>query len=297
MNLMANRVSAIEREYKKLYLPGVAIVLLLSSVPIALLLIMSFYRLSLGMPWLTAEFTGLKNWIWIFTNPNLALFKALGRTVVFCFGSVTFEFLLGLTFASLLYRNLWGANFIITVFIIPTVLTPAMVGMVWRLYFTDNSIIDYLFNVFFHLDLNWMSLEMAMISVIAVSVWQYTPFWVITLYAGMKLLPRAPFEASIVDGASEWQRYRFIVFPGIFPIIRLLFILRIIQNFIGFDMIYALTGGGPGTVTEVLSIYIYRLNFFSKMVGPGASSSFFLFMIIVMISYFLFRVLPSEEKE
>jgi hypothetical protein len=100
-----------------------------------------------------------------------------------------------------------------------------------------------------------------------------------------------------VDGASEWQRYRFIIIPGIFPIIRLLFILRIIQNFIGFDMIYSLTGGGPGTITEVLSIYIYRLNFFNKMVGPGASSSFFLLMIIIVISYFLFRVLPSEEKE
>jgi multiple sugar transport system permease protein len=294
---MRQRATAIEREYRKLYVPGVTVILILCLVPLILLLVMSFYRLSLGMPWLTAEFTGLKNWTWLFTNPNQALFKALGRTFVFCFGSVTFEFLLGLTIASVLFRNLKGANFIVTVFIIPTVLTPAMVGMVWRLYFTDNSIIDYLFSTLFHFDINWMSLEFAMISVISVSVWQYTPFWVITLYAGMKLLPRAPFEAAIVDGASEWQRYRYIIIPGIFPIIRLLFILRIIQNFIGFDMIFALTGGGPGTVTEVLSIYIYRLNFFNKAVGPGASSSFFLFMIIVLISYFLFRVLPSEEKE
>jgi len=291
-----SRVSGIENEYRKLYLPGVLVALLLCVVPIALLLVMSFHRLSLGMPWLSAEFAGLKNWIWLFTNPNQALFKALGRTFVFCFGSVTFEFLFGLLIASLLYRNIWGANFIVTVFIIPTVLTPAMVGMVWRLYFTDNSIIDYLFKLLFHLDINWMSLNFAMISLISVSVWQYTPFWVITLYAGMKLLPRSPFEAAIVDGASEWQRYRFIIIPGIFPIIRLLFILRIIQNFIGFDMIYSLTGGGPGTVTEVLSIYIYRLNFSNKMVGPGASSSLFLLMIIIVISYFLFRVLPSEEK-
>jgi multiple sugar transport system permease protein len=294
---VTRRISATESQYRKLYLPGIVAVLVLSLVPITLLLIMSFYRLSLGMPWLTAEFTGFTNWIWLFTNPNQALFKALGRTFIFSFGSVIFEFLLGLTIASVLYRNLRGANFIVTVFIIPTVLTPAMVGMVWRLYFTGNSIIDYLFSTIFGFHVNWMSLEFAMISVVSVSVWQYTPFWAITLYAGMKLLPRSPFEAAIVDGASEWQRYRYIIFPGIFPIIRLLFILRIIQNFIGFDMIYALTGGGPGTVTEVLSIYIYRLNFYNKAVGPGASSSFFLFMIIVLISYFLFKVLPSEEKE
>jgi multiple sugar transport system permease protein len=294
---MANKTSAIEREYRKLYLPGLTAVLLLGLVPITLLLIMSFHRLSLGMPWLSAEFAGLRNWIWLFTNPNQALFKALGRTFIFSFGSVTFEFLFGLIIASILYRGIKGSNFIVTVFIIPTVLTPAMVGMVWRLYFTDNAIIDYLFNLFFGLDINWMSLEFAMISLVSVSVWQYTPFWVITLYAGMKLLPRSPFEAAIVDGASEWQRFRYIIIPGIFPIIRLLFILRIIQNFIGFDMIYSLTGGGPGTVTEVLSIYIYRLNFFNKMVGPGASSSFFLLMIIVIITYFLVKVLPSEERE
>jgi len=294
---MANKTSAIEREYRKLYLPGVTAVLLLGLVPITLLFIMSFHRLSLGMPWLSAEFAGLRNWIWLFTNPNQALFKALGRTFIFSFGSVTFEFLFGLIIASILYRGIKGSNFIVTVFIIPTVLTPAMVGMVWRLYFTDNAIIDYLFNLFFGLDINWMSLEFAMISLVSVSVWQYTPFWVITLYAGMKLLPRSPFEAAIVDGASEWQRFRYIIIPGIFPIIRLLFILRIIQNFIGFDMIYSLTGGGPGTVTEVLSIYIYRLNFFNKMVGPGASSSFFLLMIIVIITYFLVKVLPSEERE
>jgi multiple sugar transport system permease protein len=294
---MANQDSAVEREYKKLYLPGVIAVSLLCLVPISLLLIMSFHRHSLGMPWLSAEFAGWRNWVWLFTNPNQALFKALGRTFIFCFGSVCFEFLFGLLLASLLFRGIKGSNFIVSVFIIPTVLTPAMVGMVWRLYFTDNAIIDYLFNLFFGLDINWMSLEFAMVSLISVSVWQYAPFWVITLYAGMKLLPRSPFEAAIVDGASEWQRFRYIIIPGIFPIIRLLFILRIIQNFIGFDMIYSLTGGGPGTVTEVLSIYIYRLNFFNKMVGPGASSSFFLFMIIVVISYFLFRVLPSEERE
>jgi multiple sugar transport system permease protein len=294
---MADKTSAMDREYRKLYLPGVIAVFLLCVIPIILLLVMSFHRLSLGMPWLSAEFAGLKNWIWLFTNPNLGLFKALGRTFIFCFGSVTFEFLIGLTIASILNRNIRGANFIVTVLIIPTVLTPAMVGMVWRLYFTDNSIIDYLVNLFFGLDINWMSLEFAMMSLISVSVWQYTPFWVITLYAAMRLLPRSPFEAAVVDGASEWQRYRHILLPGIFPIIRLLFILRIIQNFIGFDMIYALTGGGPGTVTEVLSIYIYRLNFFNKMVGPGASSSFFLLMIIIVITYFLVKVLPSEEKE
>lgn len=286
-----------DREYRKLFLPGVITVVLLCMLPITLLLVMSFHRLSLGMPWLSAEFAGFKNWIWLFTNPNQALFKALGRTFIFCFGSVTFEFLLGLIIASILHRNIKGANFIVTVFIIPTVLTPAMVGMVWRLYFTDNAIIDYLFNLFFHLEINWMSLEFAMISIISVSVWQYTPFWVITLYAAMKLLPKSPFEAAVVDGASEWQRYRHVLLPGIFPIIRLLFILRIIQNFIGFDMIYSLTGGGPGTVTEVLSIYIYRLNFFDKAVGPGASSSFFLLMIIVVITYFLVKVLPSEERE
>jgi multiple sugar transport system permease protein len=294
---MAGRITQTEYAYRRLYLPGIVVITLLCIVPISLLLIMSFNRLSLGMPWSSAEFTGFSNWVWLFTNPNKALFKALGRTFVFCFGSVACEFVFGLTIASILNRNIKGANVIATLIIIPTVLTPAMVGMVWRLYFTGNSIIDYLGKLFLGLDINWMSMENAMLALISVCVWQYTPFWVITLYAAMKLLPQSPFEAAIVDGATEWQRYKHILLPGIFPIIRLLFILRIIQNFIGFDMIYALTGGGPGTVTEVLSIYIYRLNFFNKAVGPGASSSFFLLMIIIVISYFLVRVLPSEEKE
>ena len=292
---MNKRKHTFEREYSKFYLPSLVVIILMGFLPLILLFSMSFVKLSLGKPWAEAVFVGLENWKWLLTDPQRGIFNALKKTAIFCIGSVSLEFILGIFTASLLYRRIRGAMAITTMLIIPTVLTPSMVGMVWRLYFTNNSIIDYLFNFFLGLDINWMSAKTAMISLIWVSVWQYTPFWIVTLLAAMKLQPKAPFEAAIVDGASEWQQFRFITIPNIMPIIRLLVVLRFMQNIIGFDMIYALTGGGPGTVTEVLSIFIYRLNFFNKAVGPGAMSSFFMLMIIAVISLILIKLLPSEE--
>ncbi len=277
-------------------MPSLIVIILMGFLPILLLFSMSFVRLSLGKPWLEAIFVGFENWKWLISDPQKGVFNALKKTAVFCFGSVSLEFILGIFTASLLHRRIKGAMVITTMLIIPTVLTPSMVGMVWRLYFTNNSIIDYLFNFFLGLDINWMSAKTAMISLIFVSVWQYTPFWIVTLLAAMKLQPRTPFEAAFVDGATEWQQFKYITIPNIMPIIRLLLVLRFMQNIIGFDMIFSLTGGGPGTVTEVLSIFIYRLNFFNRDVGRGAMSSVFMLIIIAVISLILIKLLPSDEE-
>jgi len=293
---MNRRKHTFESEYSKFYLPSLIVIILMGFLPILLLFSMSFLRLSLGKPWFEAIFVGFENWKWLINDPQQGIFKALKKTAVFCFGSVSLEFILGLFTASLLYRRIKGAMVITTMLIIPAVLTPSMVGMVWRLYFTNNSIIDYLFTFFLGLDINWMSAKTAMISLIFVSVWQYAPFWIVTLLAAMKLQPRTPFEAAVVDGATEWQQFKYITIPNIMPIIRLLAILRFMQNIIGFDMIYSLTGGGPGTVTEVLSIFIYRLNFFNRDVGRGAMSSAFMLIIIAVISLILIKLLPSDEE-
>ncbi len=293
---MNRRKHTFEREYSRFYLPSLIVIILMGFLPILLLFSMSFVRLSLGKPWLEAIFVGFENWKWLISDPQKGVFNALKKTAVFCFGSVSLEFILGIFTASLLHRRIKGAMVITTMLIIPTVLTPSMVGMVWRLYFTNNSIIDYLFNFFLGLDINWMSAKTAMISLIFVSVWQYTPFWIVTLLAAMKLQPRTPFEAAFVDGATEWQQFKYITIPNIMPIIRLLLVLRFMQNIIGFDMIFSLTGGGPGTVTEVLSIFIYRLNFFNRDVGRGAMSSVFMLIIIAVISLILIKLLPSDEE-
>jgi multiple sugar transport system permease protein len=236
-------INHLEKETRRLIIPSLSILLLLGVIPLTLLFVMSFYKLELGRSWSEAKFVGFENWIWLFFSPIGGAFKALGRTLVFSFSCII-EGLIGFVIATLIHRRqMRGMNVVATVLIIPTVLTPAMVGMVWRLYFTNNSIIDYFLNTFFHLDINWMSSNMAMIAVIIVSVWQYTPFWIVTLLAAMKLQPKEPYQAAIVDGANEWQQIRYILMPYLMPSIQVLFILRIIQNFIGFDMIYALTGG------------------------------------------------------
>jgi multiple sugar transport system permease protein len=124
---------------------------------------------------------------------------------------------------------------------------------------------------------------LVMPTIIAIDVWQWTPFVTLIILAGLMSLPRSPFEAATMDGAGPWRQFVDILLPLMRPIIALVLLLRGIDAFKEFDKVFIMTGGGPGTVSELLSIYAYRVNFKTWNLGYGAAVSFMVYLVVLIL--------------
>jgi multiple sugar transport system permease protein len=225
---------------------------------------------------------------------------ALAHTFVYALSALTLEFLLGLGLALLLDRNLRGRNLFRALLLIPMMLPPVVVGVTWRLLFnpTFGAINGTLKR--FGIDtaaLTWTaSPKLAMLSVIAVDVWQWTPFMFLILLAGLQAIPQEPYEAALIDGANAWQIFRDITLPLLKPAILIALLLRTMDLLRVFDQIFILTEGGPGFATETVSLYIYRTAFRFGDFGYAAAMSFVLLLITNAISVVWLRLLYPETE-
>jgi multiple sugar transport system permease protein len=139
--------------------------------------------------------------------------------------------------------------------------------------------------------------ELALIAVVALDVWQWTPFVTLVLLAGMLSLPRSPFEAAIMDGAGRLRILWDITLPLLRPIIGLVLLLRCIDAFKEFDKVFILTGGGPGTATELLSIYTYRVNFRDWDLGYGAVCAFMVYLVVLIMCSLFYKAISRRDRE
>lgn len=212
---------------------------------------------------------------------------ALRNTAIFTVLAVGLELLLGLALALLLQGELtrWRTA-VRTLFLLPMVLSPVVVGITWRSLLTPefgwiNQILG------FHV--GWLSdPTLALYTLVVVDAWQWTPFTFVILLAGLLGLPPEADEAARVDGANAWQRFRFVTLPTLAPLISVVVILRAIDASKIFDLVYNLTQGGPGTSTETLAFYMYRLAFRSFDQGYAATVSVVLSIIVgVLVGIFL----------
>jgi multiple sugar transport system permease protein len=135
------------------------------------------------------------------------------------------------------------------------------------------------------------------VTVIIVDIWQWTPFVIIILLAGMRSVPQEPVEAALADGASNWQIFRHVTLPLMKGQIVIALLIRGMDVFKTFDIVYALTFGGPGQSTTVATFYIYRQAFTQFKLGYGAALSWIVFIIVYLLSYIILRVFKPEETE
>ena len=132
--------------------------------------------------------------------------------------------------------------------------------------------------------------RLALVSVIAIHTWQWTPFAFLVMLASLSSLPPDVFEAARIDRASAWQRFRYITLPLIRPAIVIVVIMRMMIALSAFAAIFAATGGGPGTATEILNLYAYRTSFSELNLGYGAALAMVLLAITLSVSFAMFRV-------
>jgi multiple sugar transport system permease protein len=242
-------------------------------------------------------FEGLANYQRLFTDPRaLNAFKVTG---VFVVSTVGAETLLGLVIALLLNGQRRGAGITRTLIMLPMMTTPVVVGLIWRLMFnTDVGWINFLFRLIGLPSLDWLgSASTGLLSVIIGEVWEWTPFVTLITLAALKAMPQDPVEAAIVDGASPWQILRFITLPYLLPTIGVCVLLRTIDSFKFFDLLYVLTGGGPGTASEVISLYTYKQGFNFFHLGYAAALSYVtLFVIVILANVAVFTGLFRQTR-
>jgi len=226
--------------------------------------------------------------------------SALGHTLVFSAGALTIEFLLGLALAVLLNQQMRGRGFFRAGLLVPMMLPTVVVGVVWRLMLNPNfgAINGNLKGAGVDTSgLTWTSSPgLAMLSIIAVDVWQWTPFMFLILLAGLQAIPQEPYEAALIDGSSGWQTFRHVTLPLLKPAILVALLLRTMDLLRVFDQVFILTEGGPGFATETISLYIYRTAFRFSDFGYAAAMSFVLLIITNVISGFYIRVLQAREQ-
>ncbi len=223
---------------------------------------------------------------------------SLGQTLVYTAGALAVEFTLGFALALLVNREFRGQRILRSVLLIPMLLPPVVVAVIWRLILNPEfGVLNGALRSW-GIDtsrLTWAAAEnTAMLSVILVDVWQWTPFLFLLLLAGLQGLPVEPFEAARVDGASRWQVFRRLTVPMLRPVIAIAVLLRLMDLLRVFDQIFILTQGGPGFATETVTLYIYRTAFRFYNFGYAAAMSFVLLAAITVISRAFLRLLKEQ---
>ncbi|MGB9181128.1 MAG: sugar ABC transporter permease [Pyrinomonadaceae bacterium] len=224
---------------------------------------------------------------------------ALGHTIVYAIFALTFEFLIGLCLALLLNSRLRGRSLFRAALLVPMMLPPVVVGVVWRLMLNPNfgaingTLKGFGIN---STSLTWTaSPKLALASVIAVDIWQWTPFIFLILLAGLQTIPQEPYEAALIDGSSAWQTFRHVTLPLLKPAILIALLLRTMDLLRVFDQIFILTEGGPGFATETVSLYIYHTAFRFGDFGYAAAMSFVLLLLTNAVSLLYIRLLQRQE--
>lgn len=241
-------------------------------------------------------------WVW-FANyqrmfTDLRFYSALGRTVLVVVISVGLQFLLGLGLALLFNRKFFGRKLFAAVVLYPMMLPWVVVGFIFYLLFQDLGLVNYMSASVLGPGavVSWFREPvMAWAAIIAGDVWQWTPFVFLVLYSGLGALPREPTEAAMVLGASKWQIFRYVTFPMLKPIVIIAVVIRALETFKLFDLVFIMTGGGPGATTESLSLYIYRIAFKYGQLSYAATMAVIILILIAVVTRLAVRPLLREE--
>ena len=269
--------------------PALLLLLLITTAPLVYLLWTSLQRLDLGMPWVKG-FAGVANYAKMDADPRF--WNSLALTGIYTASTVVLQVVVGLSLALLVLRIPKGQGLLRMAAILPIVLAPVVVGLFWRtlVLAPEFGLVDLVTRSLGLGSHNWLGdPQLALISVIAIHTWQWTPFAFLVLLATLATLPPDLYEAARLDRATAWKRFVYITLPLIRPAIVMVVILRTMTALSAFAANFAATGGGPGSATEILNLYAYRTSFTELNLGYGAALATVLLAITLAVSWLLFR--------
>ncbi len=273
--------------------PAMTITLIFALFPLAYALDVSFRFADLSRGRI-GDFVGLDNYRTVFADADF--WSACWTTLKFTVVAVGLQMTLGVGIAFLLHGATFAKGLTRSLLILPLATSAAVTGLFWRyLYDTQFGVMNYALGALGLPQPNWLGdYTIALWSVVLFDVWQWTPFVALIALAGLQALPKEPFEAAELDGASQWRILRTLTFPLLKPVLFLVLVLRTIDCVRLYDAVAVLTRGGPGTSTETMTFYLYRTGL--KLFRMDYASTMAIFFLYVMLVAAVFALTPLLKQ-
>lgn len=274
--------------------PGLLTLAIVMGFPLVYAGLISLSSLTLLKPMLR-PFVGLNNFATVMADP--LFWGALWLTVKYSLVTVAGEFVIGLGIALMLNRTVTMKPVYFAVLTIPMAMSPVSVALIWRMLLQPNlGIANQVMESLGLPRIDWLgNADLALWTMAAIDIWQQTSFVVLILAAGLASLPRDPYEAAEVDGATPLQQFWYITLPMLRPVAMIAVIIQLINEFRTYDLPYILTKGGPGNATEVLSFFAYRRAFLGLSLNEGAAAAFVLLLIVLGLTVLFFATLERRR--
>jgi len=273
--------------------PAFGILIVIFGISFAFSIWLSFHRFLLTRPKLGITFVGLSNYFSLLWQDQVFQ-AAVKNTLLFTLGVVSLELFFGLLLALLLsFRTNRSTAALRIVFLLPLMITPVVVGLIWRyMLHSELGVINYILMTLgiVKSPVAWLTnSSLAMPSIMVADAWKYTPFVMLCLLAGIKALPQEIYEAARIDGASPWKSFIHITLPLIQPTIKVVLLFRTMDAFRIFDLVFMLTRGGPGTITETVSMHNYEVlaNYFRVGYASAMSVMILAMALTICLTYIL----------
>lgn len=274
-----------------LYLgPAVLIMAAACLYPVVSAFQLGLFDWSMGTPWSEARWVGLDNFVSAFANARV--WSSLWTTLLFAAVCVSAEMVLGTALALALERPVRGTAFFRTLFILPMMIAPIAVGLVWRYMFDAQfGLINAVLALFKMVPMAWLAdPTLAFTAIVVADIWQWTPFVFIMMVAALANVDGAVIEASRIDGARWWQMTFLVKLPMVAHVIAITLMMRLIDAFRVLEVVYVLTFGGPGDSTEILALHIYKTAFVGQQLGVAAAISVLLLVVVALLSWGALRL-------
>lgn len=281
-------------------LPAILVMLAIVIFPMLWSFYVSFTNLNLSIGGQTVQLIGLENYVDLLTSgrfwgsvENTAYYVGIGLTVQFVVG-------FGVALVMANYTDGWLNSVLFTVLLLPMMMAPIVAGVMWRLILDESfGPVNYLLGAVGLPEPSWFSSSAwALDSILIADIWQWTPFMILILYTGRLAINEDLYEAARVDGASKWFAFRHVTLPQMKGVIAIVLLLRAMDAFKFFDKMYVMTGGGPGTSSELATYYNYILGFDEFAMGEATAMSWLLLAIaVVLANLFLWFLERGEGGE
>lgn len=278
--------------------PAVLVICAIAFFPVLAASWLSLHEYNLKYPYLGQPFVGLGNYINMLSDGRFL--NSVKVTTIFAGSSVAVELVLGMAIALLINREFKGRGIVRASVLVPWALTTVVMARMWAwIYNSEYGIFNAILKELgiIHQYIPWVAdASFALWAAVGADIWKTTPFMALLLLAGLQTIPGELYEAAMVDGANAWRRFWLITVPLMRPTILVALLFRTLDAARVFDLLFVLTGGGPGFSTESLSIYTYRSLFVNLDFGYGSALSVATFLYVMLISFVYIKVLGASAS-
>jgi len=276
-------------------LPSFILILIFSLIPMGMNVFYSFSKFNIIQP---PSWNGLSNYSRMFKDPYV--WASLKNTFLFTIITVPVQTVISLLLAALIAKNFQNSfgGFIKSALFIPVIASSVLVGTIWSILLSHSGLVNSLLNVFGLESISWFSGKFSsLLSVCIATIWKNIGYFLVIFYTGIMDIPKSLYEAAEVDGANKTQKFLNITLPGLSSVTYLVVTLGTIWSFQVFDMVYTMTGGGPGLSTVTLVLTIYNTAFKEYSMGYASTISLLMFVFVLLLSYIQKKIFKGGSNQ